>query len=792
MSDYAMPNLLSSILLIAYGFVTVLTPNMRTFDSNGPKFMTLAILNLIVFFVLFFVAETRKDNFKLFHFFKNKIGFLYGVLILLSLLSFVKSINLNESILHFAKVFTTFSSAWFVYILVRSDKKALFPLAIAMSLLLIVDSIQTFNGVADFINEKFKNFNLIKASYSNKNILTSAIFVKLPFALWLLFSQKGWSRYFAILTLFLSILATFFMSSRAFYLGLIFISVLLVIYTLIQRRRSKGNVRNLLLYFSIIVVSFAVFSFVQYSLYPKEAQQSRSFTNRLKTVVAKDNGSNNLRLTAWGQSLNMIQKDPLLGVGLGNWKLRVLEYENQYSPTYTYMYKNHNDFLEITAESGIFAGGAFVGMFVLVLLYFIFVLVKRPDEERIKWIFLPMFGIVAYSFDAFFNFPQDRPEIQSLFALYIGLAIGLSSALGDLNMPMLKVFRLRIHPFVFTLVKLLLGILLVAIVYVLVLNVKSLKLQRIVKEEINSGKLRSPSSRFLNGFPAIPDITVLAEPIAVQKARYLINEKKHEQARTLLKNDSSNPADGRREYFMAMSYYTQKQYDSALVYAEKAHEIKPYFYNNNTIVASIYEKQGKFEQSINLWRNYVKQVQNKPSAWTVPVVLLEKLNRLKEAEQLIDSAYSFLPKNEAIANKRILIKQKLIAGSRSMSLYDEGMNLYKQREYIKAIPFFTDFIKQNPDYALAYEFRGICCYQIKKYKECLADILKEEQLGYKLKPNMINIKGACYFMLGDRKNAEQYFREAMLKGDKDGINNYNKYFKSKKSKKISFSIPEKK
>ncbi len=39
--------------LIAYGFVTVLTPNWMTFDSNGPKFMTLSFLNVIVFFFLF-------------------------------------------------------------------------------------------------------------------------------------------------------------------------------------------------------------------------------------------------------------------------------------------------------------------------------------------------------------------------------------------------------------------------------------------------------------------------------------------------------------------------------------------------------------------------------------------------------------------------------------------------------------------------------------------------------------------------------------------------------------------
>ena len=41
-------NLPFLLLLLAYGFVTVLTPNLQTLDSNGPKFMSLAILNLAI------------------------------------------------------------------------------------------------------------------------------------------------------------------------------------------------------------------------------------------------------------------------------------------------------------------------------------------------------------------------------------------------------------------------------------------------------------------------------------------------------------------------------------------------------------------------------------------------------------------------------------------------------------------------------------------------------------------------------------------------------------------------
>lgn len=787
--SYGMPNLLSSILLIIYGFITVLTPNMLTFDSNGPKFMTLAMLNLLVFLLLFFVADGRENRKKIFGFLDNRVGLSYAILIVLSLLSFSKSININESILHFAKIFTTFSAAWFVYILVRIDKKSLVPLAVAMSLLLIVDGIQVYGGVADYVAGKLPSIRAFKASYSNANILTSAIFVKLPFALWLSLFFRKWLKYVGLLGLFFGILATFFMSSRAFYLGVIFISLLLIVYTLIIKKRQKNAWKNLAIYFCIVISTFLIFSVVENYFYPQSGKDSFGFTSRLSTVTDKDSQSNNLRLTAWGQSLTMIKKDPLLGVGLGNWKLRVLEYENKYSPTYTYMYKNHNDFLEITAESGVLAGISFILIFIFILWYLLVVLLKKTEEERLKYFFLPAFGIIAYSFDAFFNFPQDRPEIQSLFALYVGIAVGVATALNGADSPFANIKNKKKN-WINTILIGVMGIVLVGSVFILYLNVKSLKLQRVVKEDINNGKLKSQSSKFIKGFPPIPDITVLAEPIAVQKARYLINEKKFKEARKLLKNDKANPFDGRKEYFIAMSYYTQKQYDSAIVYALKAREIKPYFYNNNTIITSVYEKKGEFDKSIELWRGYVKKIKNKPQAWIIPITLLEKQARLKEALSLADSAHKALPENSEIINKRILLKQKLTSKS-FLKIYQRAITLYNNKLYKQAIPVFTEFLEKAPEYAIAYEFRGISYYKTGKFKECLQDVLKEESLGYKLKPNVINIKAACYFMLNDKKKAEKYFKESMDLGDKDGKNNYNKYFKGNKQKKISFSVPEK-
>ena len=66
--------LLASVLLIAYGYVTVLTPNWMAFDSNATKFYTFAILNLVVVGLVFFIKEFRERTQLLFVFFTNKIA----------------------------------------------------------------------------------------------------------------------------------------------------------------------------------------------------------------------------------------------------------------------------------------------------------------------------------------------------------------------------------------------------------------------------------------------------------------------------------------------------------------------------------------------------------------------------------------------------------------------------------------------------------------------------------------------------------------------------------------------
>ena len=72
--------------------------------------------------------------------------------------------------------------------LVIYNKKSLAPLAVAMTLLLFYDFLITMGGVKDIIEVSVAT--QYQGGYSNKNILASAMFIKIPFAIWLFYFNK--------------------------------------------------------------------------------------------------------------------------------------------------------------------------------------------------------------------------------------------------------------------------------------------------------------------------------------------------------------------------------------------------------------------------------------------------------------------------------------------------------------------------------------------------------------------------------------------------------------------------
>ena len=794
------------ILLIGYGFVTVLTPNLKALDSNGPKFLSLAMFNLATFLILFTRKEFKFRPEWYFSFFKNGLGLVYCGLMIVSLLSFFKAYNLLESVLHFSKIFTTFSAAYLVSILVLADRRNIKYLCVAMTLLLIYDSWTVSIEVMNYIGGKRGSVFDITLGYSNKNILASSIFVKIPFALFLIFFNRQWIKALGLIGTLMAITATFFLSTRAFYLGTITLTIALLLYFGIRFKLSQDKYQLKLagIYFLLVIGSYFIFTATEHYLYPKADAKSLSIEARLSTITDPGGGG---RLDGWKRSWHVFKENPLLGVGLGNWKIATLKEENlTLEDGSAVNYKAHNDFIETATETGIFGGALFILLFLLIGWIFIRILIRKDYSDWLQWLFLPSLGLFCYSFDAFFNFPQDRPEMGALFALYLGIAISLTTLFADelikeslINPGELK-FHLRpirpLHQILsfsnkirifnrqyFRLSMIILfGVSLSISCNILFLNFTSLKLQALVDLELKTGKLTLPANMFINEFTVIPDIDIFDRPIVAIKARYLINEKRNDEAIALLKKNKSNPFDDLSPSFIALAYNNQNNTDSSIYYIRKAYNISPNKFKTVSFFCSLLCQKGLIKESEVIIEGYLKKIKVNKEAWLYASELYRTTGNIQKATSAIDSAAHYFPADSLILKKKSTISQNAIF-LKNKTLLDSANNAYKSEKYAEAIRLYTRLLVKEPTLYGILNDRALCYYFLKEYAKSIKDIEFLISIKFKVPKNthnFYNLLGSNYYMLGKIDEACSNFKIAADMGDKDGLDNYSKHCQSGK------------
>jgi len=748
------------LLLLAYLLVTVLTPRFGTYDSNAPKFLALSLLNILGFLYLLLSVKSNGAPGSGLGFFQSWIGRSYTFLMIIILISFTQAINIPESILSFAKYFTVFCSAFILSILLRSHKKYFRILVIVSTAMLSFDCFTVFYHITKYIVGQVETISDIKSVYSNKNILASAIFIKIPFALWLFTFEKGLLKKFGYFSLFISFLATFYMSTRTFYLGLAFLAIVYCTLTIILDLKNKRIIRvgRPVLFLFALFLAFLLYNLTQKYLYPKNGDAYNvTIGERISTISAEED-SGSARLESWKRSAILFKQNPILGVGTGNWKIKVLEYENPVKSDFIYMLKNHNDFIEITTETGVFGGLAFAFLFILLFINSIKAYLKRQEiESPFKYLFLPAFGMFCYSFDAFFNFPADRAELQSLFAFFIGAGIAYSPGMSQ-NGNVAMNWKPK-------LIVLLLVVLQIPLSYVHQVNTISLKLQLFAQKDGILGRLTYPSQIFIAGYPTLLNVSSVAEPIAVIKSRYLIKEAKYTEAIALLIPDKCSPYDSRREYLLAKSFSMLGQTDSAMKYALIANKLKPLFYDPLGFICFTLKSSGKEEDATKMLENFLEREKLNKEAWFDLVTIYQEAGNYKNAIQSIDSAINYLPLDSTLKIKQVELS-KYLKVIEYQETFNSGMKYYNLKLYDKALLLFNAILNKERGIAIVLARRAVCYFNMGEYQNCINDINQSIAGGYDT-PDLINIRGACYHKLGKKAEACKDFEDASKRGDKD-------------------------
>jgi len=778
------------LIILAYIFSVTFTPNWMALDTNAPKFLTLSMVNFVAFIVLLNNRSIRNNPGSLLRFFTTNIGFAYSGFLILSLLSFTQAINLRESILQFAKLFSVFSATFILAVILMHNMRLVKLIVIVMTGLLIFDAVSVFYNINLYIDGKIGSITDIKTVYSNKNILASSLYVKLPFALWLLIFEKGWLRRIGWLSLSAGVLATFFMSTRAFYLGLVVISLGFITYNVFYffKKRENKHLKLAGVYLVAVLVPFFIFSFVQSNLYPKdEGRLTQGIATQIATI--KDEaGEGSVRLNSLRWSWKLIKEHPVLGVGSGNWKINILKHENQTNTGFIYIYKAHNDFIENMTETGIVGGLLFFFLFVFAGWNFIRQYRLRSENPDYLYaaLFLAASGMVFYAVDAAFNFPADRPEILLLFILFLSTAIAAASyqktqiAMGEAfdtatTNTILSAGDSQKSPkkdllffFAFAVI-----VLMAFFVYIFKINFESVKLQRVVYQEIMSGRLKEPSTRFVGKFPSLPDISIWGESIPAITARYLLEENKNKETIELLLPDESNPYDSRREFFLAMAYNNLGNVDSALFFTEQAYIRKPNYFRNLHLMLTLLEQKKRDDDIPPYIDAYLAKQKKEVNAWLFGTGFYSRIGEMDKAYDLIKEALEYLP-NDSLINQqeRYLYHRKFVEPHTTS--FNKAMEFFNSGNHKSAVDAFNDYLEKVPLNLNAVRMRAFSMYQLKEFNLCISSI--NEYLE-KVGPDgqLYNLRGVAYSGLNENDKACLDYEIAMKMGDSNGKINYDRF-----------------
>lgn len=366
--------------------------------------MYLTFINIIfLFYSIYSYSEYLKNIFY------SKINISFILFLLVALFSFFWSVNLTESLVKF--------SYWInVYILFVLSCLYIFNISFRLisfliSIFLLIHLVLISMNYSIIVSETVFNFsyaNYLKGLASNKNISSALILFCLPFTYYSAVKFKN--ILYRILVFFISIVSFYFifsLSARSVFLSVsistIFISLSLLFYFFkLNRREFLSILKSLsLLFYLPLISAYIIFNTSDYN------QVDVKIVNRISTVNLEDS-STNTRIRFYNHAIDYFLENPLVGVGVGNWKFKSIDYDKANIRGYIVPYHVHNDFLEIIVELGVFGFLAYLFIFLFsaqdLLRFFKF---SKSHDDIIVFLLLSVF-LLAYLVDANLNFPHAR------------------------------------------------------------------------------------------------------------------------------------------------------------------------------------------------------------------------------------------------------------------------------------------------------------------------------------------------------------------------------------------------
>lgn len=388
-------------LVFATFFTFTIGQVQNAYDRIAPQVLYLSLINFVSLVYIFYQISFKKiiDSTK-----DNKLFLSYTAYIIITGISIIVAENKPEALVTYAKYITyflTFAVFWIFASFSKINFKDLLFKLIIISI--IIESSLVVYSVYDSViinGNEFSRSNDYRGFSGNINITAFSLVIKSPVVAYYLFkSNNRFINLSCYLILFLTFSALLFLLTRGALIAFMLVMILLFSYMLI---------RNLKEHYTKIIISLVVF-FISYNAANSimSSDESSVVIDRVSTLkLNNEDESINQRLRYYSSAVNSIKKQPILGIGVGNWKFISIKYDSKEMSEYTVPYYAHNDFLQIGAEIGI------IGLFFFVYLIFkpFLLLIRKiynSNESIVEFIIFLMISV--YIIDSMLNFPINRP-----------------------------------------------------------------------------------------------------------------------------------------------------------------------------------------------------------------------------------------------------------------------------------------------------------------------------------------------------------------------------------------------
>ena len=746
---------MKSLILIILYLIVGFTPYFGASDKQSVQIFYLQILNFLS--ILLISKDAFKGNFK-----NLKIDlslFFYFLFFLISSLSLFIAENKVEGLRILTDVFTYLVS-FFVMTMFFNDLDSR-QRRIIINTIIIILGIEVFMVLLPFfrdflIGEIKPRSTQYSGTTGNINIAAFSILMKLPILLYKLLKLKKIKFKFILLfiLLFLSELSIISVSlTRGAILSLLFLNVIVAIFYFLQytlKVISRNNLYRVLLILLISIGSNYAFNKIAYS--------KINVVERLQTLGSTEDDSIAQRKRYYTQSLHSIIENPLLGIGIGNWKLKGIEADLPNLRAYIVPYHSHNDFLEISAETGIF-GGLIYYMFFLVPLFLAVVQVIRSkfNKESTLAFYLGSV-IVIYFLDSMFNFPFARP-IQNIFLLVV--IVFLTNNI--LNTGTKKGFLINKKWAIFIFMPL---------IFISPISIySSYRLYNSSKEQLrllaeyNYNLFTTPIADINKLEMEYPNLSGTTIPLKTFKGVFYIKsniDSLIDPAIKLFKEGNKiNPYLPINDTYLSFAYLLKKKNDSALYFGEKAFKAQP----NNLVHFTHYlfalNELNDTLKMKKIYDQYISFESKDKIASETYFNLIANRKRGKKSNYFIQEVREELySQDEKMKVNLYLLEYGLEELQKADSLYLSGEEYFKNKDYINAAKDFEAALKINPKETPYFENAALSYLQLSNYEK----VFKYSDTVISRKINTgkaYYIKGLAYLEMEKKQEACVEFKNAI-------------------------------